>query len=75
MNKFFKVLKQNYAFMTQTKKCCAKTFLNKKTKDIPLRETLGRFDLILKASVEESLTKIKYKGSRSGRNYLLYVWI
>jgi len=31
-----------------------KTFLNKKTKDIPLRETLGKFDLILKASVERA---------------------
>ena len=30
-----------------------------KNKIIPLRETLGKFDLILKASVEESLTKIK----------------
>lgn len=31
----------------------------KNPKIIPLRETLGKFDLILKASVEESLTKIK----------------
>ena len=27
MNTFFKVLKKHYVFMTQTKRCCAKTFL------------------------------------------------